>query len=375
LNHSDLPAVEIIKKRSLINPVEIEDTERALVYLSQKQTFRATRVQLKMHDRVNHDNNFAPLAPFIDPQGAIRLGGRTEAAHLTYTANYPLLLHCKDPITKIVVTHVHQRLEHSSGPRGLFTEMNKKYWLPKATRFFRELVHTCVPCRKRLAIPTTQSMAPLPFYRQPSSRLHPFDVSAIDVAGPYDIKIGRSMVKHWLLVIRCATVGAIHCEMIDSMDASSFLLAIERFLAVRPRPSVFLADNGRNFRGGKTALENKPAKDQIDLEKAQEHFNLEFRFAPPKAPHFQGLVERFVGAAKAAIHSAVRAHTLTDEELRTVFSGAMGHLNNIPVAYTVKSDADFHNQPLTPSHFFMESAYNELQPKDGEAGLLSKAIR
>jgi hypothetical protein len=65
-------------------------------------------------------------------------------------------------------------------------------------------------------------MAPLLFYRQPSSRLHPFNVSAIDVAGPYNIKIGRSMVKRWLLVIRCATVWAIHCKMIDSMDTSSF---------------------------------------------------------------------------------------------------------------------------------------------------------
>jgi hypothetical protein len=116
--------------------VEKEDAERALVYLNQRQTFRATRVQLEMHGRVNHDNNLAPLALFIDPQGAIRLGGRTEAAHLTYTAKYPLLLYCKDPITKILVPHVHQRLEHSSSPRGLLTEMNKKYWLPKATRFF-----------------------------------------------------------------------------------------------------------------------------------------------------------------------------------------------------------------------------------------------
>jgi hypothetical protein len=163
--------------------------------------------------------------------------------------------------------------------------------------------------------------------------------------------------------------------MIDSMDTSSFLLAIKRFLAARPRPSVFLAYNGTNFQGGKTALENKPAKNQIDLEKAQEHFNLEFRFAPPKAPHFQGLVERFVGAAKAAIHSAVRAHRLTEEELRAVFSRAIGHLNNIPIAYTVKSDADSHYQPLTPSHFLMGSAYIELQPEDGKAGLLSKAIR
>jgi hypothetical protein len=172
-----VPTTSHLVKRGPINPVELEDAERALVYLSQRQTFRATRVQLEMHGSINPDNNLAPLAPFMDPQGAIRLG-RTEAAHLTYTAKYPLLLHCKDPITKILVTHVHQRLEHSSVPRVLLTEMNKKNWLPRATRFFRELVKTCVPCRKRLARTTTQIMAPLPFYRQPSS--------SIDILGATD---------------------------------------------------------------------------------------------------------------------------------------------------------------------------------------------
>jgi hypothetical protein len=52
--------------------------------------------------------------------------------------------------------------------------------------------------------------APSPFFRQPSTRLHPFDVTAIDVAGPYQTKIGRSMVKRWLLIFRCSMVGAIH---------------------------------------------------------------------------------------------------------------------------------------------------------------------
>jgi hypothetical protein len=59
------------------------------------------------------------------------------------------------------------------------------------------------------------TLAPLPFYRMPSARLHPFDHSAIDVAGPFQTKGGRSMVKRWLLVIRCSTTGAVHLEMID----------------------------------------------------------------------------------------------------------------------------------------------------------------
>jgi hypothetical protein len=111
------------------------------------------------------------------------------------------------------------------------------------------------------------------------------------------------------ILIRCSTTGAVHLEMIDYMDTSSFLLAVKRLLALRPRPLVFIADNGTNFKGGDTALQGITEKGQINLAKAQSHFNIKFQFAPPRAPHFQGLVERFVGATKAAIHSAVHAHT------------------------------------------------------------------
>jgi hypothetical protein len=191
-------------------------------------------------------------------------------------------------------------------------------------------------------------MAPLPFFCQPSARLHPFDFTAVGVAGPFKTKVGRSEVKRWLLIFRCSTVGAVNFEMIDTMDTLSFLLAVERFWAIRPRPSIIIADNGTNFTGGAAALQEGqiPGTQQIDLSKAQSHFNIKFKFAPPRAPHFQGLVERFVGAAKSAIHSAIHAHTLTDEDLCTVFARAMGHLNNMPIAYTTKSEVDFHYVPL-----------------------------
>jgi hypothetical protein len=130
------------------------------------------------------------------------------------------------------------------------------------------------------------------------------------------------------IVIRCSTTGAVHLDMIDYVDTSSFLLAVKRLLVLRPRPSFFLADSGTNFKGGDSALQDIAEKGQINLAKAQSHFNIKFQFAAPRAPHFQGLVEKFVEATKATIHSAVHAHTLTDKELSTIFSRAMGHLNN-----------------------------------------------
>jgi hypothetical protein len=162
---------------------------------------------------------------------------------------------------------------------------------------------------------------------------------------------GRAMAS---IVIRCSRMGIVHLKMIDYMDTSSFLLAVKRLLALRPRPSVFIADSGTSFKGGDLALQGITEKG---------------------APHFLGLVERFVGAARVAIRSAVHAHTLTDEELRTVFGRAMGRLNNVPMAYTVKSKADFHCMPLNPGRFLVRSAYAELQPVDTENAKLTNATR
>jgi hypothetical protein len=147
-------------------------------------------------------------------------------------------------------------------------------------------------------------------------------------------------------------------EMMEKMDKSSFLLSVERFLAVRPRPSVFLADNGTNLKGGQSLLE---VKNQIDISEAQKKLNIEFRFEPPRAPHFMGLVERIVGAAKAALKPALRTTAVSGEELQTVIAKTMGILNNFPIAYTIRSDVDFHYRPLTPNHFLMGQPYAELQ--------------
>jgi hypothetical protein len=201
----------------------------------------------------------------------------------------------------------------------------------------RNVAYKCVTCRVKFAKPTTQMMAPLPFFRLPSSRLHPFGHSTIDVAGPFVIHFDKQTYKVWMLVIRCCTVGAVHLEMMNLISTPSFLMAVERFIAVWPRPTVFLADNGTNFRGAETRLnrEAKKVKDQIDISEAQINLSIEFRFARPRAPHFMGLVERIISAAKAALKPALRTAALTAEEMRTVIAKTMGILNNFPIAYMV----------------------------------------
>jgi hypothetical protein len=192
--------------------------------------------------------------------------------------------------------------------RAIHTELSKFYWIPKVTTLLRKVAYKCITFRKKFARPTKQVMAPLPFFRLPSSKLHPFEYTAVDVAGPFSVPEMKVVHKRWLLVLHCATLGAVPLEMIDSVNTMSFLMAMERFLSVRPRPLVLLADNEMNFHGGETGLEGK---DQISMSQAQGKLNIKFELAPPKAPHFQGLVEQIVGAAKAAIKPALRTRVVT----------------------------------------------------------------
>jgi hypothetical protein len=179
------------KKRGIINPVEIWEAEEAIIGLSQSQCYRASLAQLRLNAQLNKDNAQAPLAPFLDKKGLIRLGGRTEAAHLNYNAKYPLLLHQKDPLTTTLARFFHLQFKHSGGPRAIITELNQRFWAPKSSMLYQKIAYGCIPCQKRVAKPTKQIMAPLPFYRMPSARLHLFDHSAIDVAVPFQTKVGR----------------------------------------------------------------------------------------------------------------------------------------------------------------------------------------
>jgi hypothetical protein len=67
-------------------------------------------------------------------------------------------------------------------------------------------------------------------------------------------------------------------------------------------------------------------KGRINLARAQWHFDTKFQFAPPGAPCFPGLLEEFIDATRAAVHTAVHAHALADEELSAVFSRVLRFL-------------------------------------------------
>ena len=108
-------------------------------------------------------------------------------------------------------------------------------------------------CRKRKAKTVTPMMSDLSAerlgYRQP-----PFSNCGVDYFGPFQVIIRQSLETFWGFLFTCLTTRAVHIELVPSMDTSSCVMAIERFVSRRGAPSIIWLDNGTNFVGAEKEL-------------------------------------------------------------------------------------------------------------------------
>ena len=115
-------------------------------------------------------------------------------------------------------------------------------------------------------------------------------------------------------------------------------------------PEVMFSDNGGHF--VKADKELKDLVNQVGQGKIKQttaNKRVQWSFNPPASPHFGGLHEIMVKAAKKAIKIILGNADINDEELVTAFVGAEGLINNRQLTYQSLHPAE--NFPLTPNHF------------------------
>ena len=76
---------------------------------------------------------------------------------------------------------------------------------------------------------------------------------------------------------------------------------------------------------------------------------MKWSFNPPLAPHFEGVHEVIIKAAKKAIRALLGNADVNDEELTTAFVEVEALLNSRPLTYQSADVKD--TTPLTPNHF------------------------
>ena len=319
---------------------------------------RQVQIPLRPEGRVSPKQHWerlglARMLPFQDPMGVWRGGGRLRGnLALPPDAREPLLLPREHPAARLLLRDLHERvLKHSGGVSYLLSRLQARFWLPHARATAYRLLQLCVPCRRRQARPVRPPEGRLPPFRLPPLRGVPvaFAVTAMDCAGPFRVKRGRSYESYYLLLFTCCQVRAVRLEYLSDLSLDAFLLAFTRAHSHGVNPHTVLSDNGGNFEGANRLLRALwAALPQEELE--QRRPEIKWRFNPPYASHYGGVFERLIRAAKESLYHVLPAHlSLSLEELVTAFAVVEGILNARPLGYVSSDGADA--APLTPGHF------------------------
>ncbi|XP_016523021.1 uncharacterized protein LOC107835205 [Poecilia formosa] len=174
----------------------------------------------------------------------------------------------------------------------------------------------------------------------------PFTNVGLDVFGPWFVSYQRTrgsvnQNKRWAVIFTCLSIRAVHIEVINSLDTSSFINAFRRFLAIRGPVKTIRSDRGTNFVSACKELKIPSNLDNLALQSYLKENGCTWTFNPPHASHFGGLWERMIGLARRILDSMffkLKTTKLTDDVLITFMAEVAAIINARPLV-PVSSDS------------------------------------
>ncbi|XP_057696133.1 uncharacterized protein LOC130918451 [Corythoichthys intestinalis] len=336
----------------------------------QHETYSQEIQCIQKREKIPKSSPLKNLDPFLDKHNLLRVGGRLHNANLDQVEKTPLIVPGKHHVAALLVKHYHEQTQHQG---RLFTEgvvRTAGFWIVGGKRKVSSIIYQCVTCRRLRAPLTVQKMANLPADRLSTDP--PFTNVGLDVFGPWNVcsrrtRGGLSHSKRWAVLFTCMSVRAVHIEIIESLDTSSFINALRRFLAVRGPVKHIRSDRGTNFVGACKDLKIPSNIDGTTLKNYLSNQGCSWSFNPPHASHFGGAWERTIGLARRILDSMFLRFKdkLTHEVLVTFMAEVAAIINNRPlVPVTSDSDDPF---MLTPATFLTQKV-NSLPAPPGEFG-------
>ena len=357
--------LSVIRDKAYIRgeDLTVPDIEAAEVFLcksSQKRSFPAELHCLKAHPPkpIFSNSHLLVLHPRMAQDGLLHVGGRLARASIPLEQRCPIILSSKDIYTRLLFDFYHIYLKHC-GPTLLLSHAGGKHHVVGARKLSRTVCKQCTRCRLAAAKGGTQLMGQLPPERVNISTV--FRTTGIDATGPFILKKGHTrrpvLVKSYLLLFVCFSTKAVHIEVVSDLTTEAFLAALRRFVARRGMPAHFHTDNGSNFIGARNDLKQFYQllhSDQTTsaVKSFLVSYKAEWHNIPERAPHFGGLWEAAVKAAKFHLKRVVGEQKLTYEEMATVSAQVEACLNSRPLGVVTSHSPDG-VAPLTPGHFLI----------------------
>ena len=262
--------------------------------------------------------------------------------------------------------HYHEMGNHNAGTNQTLPALSTKYWIMAVREEITEWEKECAACIRRKAKCAKQIMAPL-LLNQLKLLLRAFTRTAVDFGGPF-VTIqgrGRQRQKCYLCLFTCLASRAVHLRIAFGLDTDLSLRAFSRMCNKRGVPEEMISDNSTNFVGANQELQELTNKmcQNSKLKKVNKSRD-KVEFNPSSAPHFGGVFETMINAAKRAIFAILGNADVNGEEMLTAFTGAESLINSRPLTYQSANPED--DIPLIPNHFLQGQIGGKFAPEADE---------
>ena len=341
------------RKAGALTASEIRHAGKRLVLAAQQRHFSEDVAALKKNGVVSKSSRLLTLSPYLDADGLMRVGGRLK--HANMIEKNPYIIPSSHHIATCMVNDAHG-VAHVGVGWTACELLSLGIHLFRGRPLIKRLISKCITCRRLFAKPCKQIMAALPPPRVDVGG-GPFKKIGCDVFGPFYVKVNRSTVKRYGLLVTCLSSRAVTIELLYQMDTSACINALRRFIARRGPPEVIFSDNGTNFLGADREL--KEALKELKNDRLLGYLaaeDIEWEFIPPAASHWAGAWERLVGVVKKVMKGTLpQGMKLTDDTLLTLFAEAEYIVNTRPLTKVNDDPTDM--TPLTPKDLLMVSSY------------------
>lgn len=352
LEEAELAIVRLVQKEAFSEELKILNNTKGCEDVNRKKSVRKT-------------SSLYRLDPFLDNNDVLRVGGRLQKGEFTSYVKHPIILPRKSHVTRLIIRHFHERSRHQG--RSITTNeiRSNGYWIIGCSSAVYSLISRCVKCRKRRSQTLDQKMSDLPADRLAAEA--PFTYSGVDFFGPFYIKEGRKELKRYGVLFTCMSSRAVHLETANSLDTSSFINALRRFLSIRGPVKQLRSDRGTNFVGAEREL--RESLEELDDSRLKQFLTAEgcdyisFKMNIPSASHMGGVWERQIRTVRNVLSSLLQdfGSQLDDEGLRTLFCEAMAIVNSRPLTISNLHDP-FAPEPITPNHLLTMKSKVVLPP-------------
>ena len=290
--------------------------------------------QVELWQDLKKKNNLEAMQIF-ERDGVARSRGRLDEEDMTKTTGFDSLvvLPQRSRLARLLTLHAHHDDHRAGGVTHRVRRLG--YWVIRGNNLAREVVKSCLACRKYRPIPLQQKMSDLPRVLM-DVPTRPFSNICLDYTGAVTVKAmtnKRATMKVWPLLMVCVNTGSVHIQLAADYSTQGFLLEFQQFCALRGTPSYVRTDMGSQLTAATAKVQDgdMPRFKWKEIARMVITYGTEFSHCATQAQWKNGRAESAVRALKHTMKHLHHGQTYNYQELSCLLSRAAAIINRRPI--------------------------------------------